>query len=375
MKRPVQKHQRLAFLVWLLATSLIATPTMADESPISSDEEVVAFPTYGYQEAENWIVPIHGVIRERETDSIRRRAMLSLIERTIEVEKGSEAERLMRARLQPFIADNERGKELSIVLGVKTHKLTASSADGVFKTSLRLTREEAQPLREQAEKAVGWLEYRFVMPSKDTRQFTGRVLLLNDSGLSVISDIDDTVKDSNVLDKTQLIANTFLREYRTVTGMPELYQSFEQASVPIHYVSASPWQLYEPLRDHFSTSKLPLGTFHMRDFDLKRSSVTVMFESTKSLKRLSIDPLLKRCPNRKFLLIGDSGEFDPEIYGAVASEYPSKIVGIWIRNLPGRPCDEARCQAAFRSNLWRVFSRPDELTDEAQRVIRQHSRN
>lgn len=367
---------RLSLLfAWFLASLTMAATAFADESPISDDEEVVAFPTYGYQEAENWVVPIHGVIRERETDSIRRRAMLSLIERTIEVEKDSEAERLMRARLQPFIADNERGKELSIVLGSKTHKLTASSADGVFRTSLKLTREEAQPLLEQAEKAAGWLEYRFVMPSKDTRQFTGRVLLLNDSRLSVISDIDDTVKDSNVLDKTQLIANTFLREYRTVTGMPELYQSFEQAGVPIHYVSASPWQLYEPLRDHFAASKLPLGTFHMRDFDLKRSSVTVMFESTKSLKRLSIDPLLKRCPNRKFLLIGDSGEFDPEIYGAVASEYPSQVVGIWIRNLPGRPCDEARCQAAFRSNLWRVFSRPDELTDEAQRVIRQHSRN
>ncbi len=366
-------RQRI-LLASVLAGFLITKPTFAVESPISDDEEVVAFPTYGYQEADNWIVPIHGVIRVRETDSIRRRAMLSLIGSTIEVEKDSEAERIMRRRLQPFIADNERGKELSIVLGGKTHKLSASSADGVFRTPLKLTREDAQPLLDQATPAGGWLEYQFVMPSKDTRQFTGRVLLLNDRGLSVISDIDDTVKDSNVLDKTQLIANTFLREYRTVTGMPELYQSFEQAGVPIHYVSASPWQLYEPLRDHFSSSKLPLGTFHMRDFDLKRSSVTVMFESTKSLKRLSIDPLLKRCPNRKFLLIGDSGEFDPEIYGAVASEYPPQIVGIWIRNLPGRPCDEARCQAACRSDVWKIFNRPGELTEEAQRVIKLHSR-
>jgi phosphatidate phosphatase APP1 len=367
----IRKTVSLRFVYWLLASLVMTAPLMAVDSPIARDEEVVGFPTYAYREKEKWIVPIHGVIREIEPGSLKRRAMLSLVEKTIQVEKDSSAERLMQSRLRPFIADNERGKKLSLTLESKTHVLSASTADGVIKTSLELTDQDAKPLLELATKSAGWVDYRFVMPKGDSRQFGGRVLFLNDVGLSVISDIDDTVKDSHVLDRPELIANTFLREYRPIAGMPELYQRFENASIPIHYVSASPWQLYEPLQSFFATSKLPQGTFHMREFDLKRSSITAMFESTLNLKRQSIDPLLKRFPNRKFLLIGDSGEHDPEIYGKVASEFPTRIVGIWIRNVPGRTCDEARCQAAFRSDLWRVFDQPVELTKDAQRLVEQ----
>lgn len=358
-------------MIFLLVSLVATAPLIAADSPIARDEEVIGFPTYAYREEGKWIVPIHGVIREIEPGSLKRRAMLSLVEKTIQVEKGSAAERLMQSRLRPFIADNERGKKLSLTLESKTHVLSASTADGVIKTSLELTDQDAKPLLELATKAAGWADYRFVMPKGDARQFGGRVLFLNDVGLSVISDIDDTVKDSHVLDRPELIANTFLREYRPIAGMPELYQRFEKTSIPIHYVSASPWQLYEPLQSFFATSKLPQGTFHLREFDLKRSSITAMFESTLNLKRQSIDPLLKRFPNRKFLLIGDSGEHDPEIYGKVASEFSTQIIGIWIRNVAGRTCDEARCQAAFRSDLWRVFDQPAELTEDAQRLIEQ----
>lgn len=363
------KSKRSFWMLALLATFATAASSFADDFSISRDEEVVAYPTYAYRESGQWVVSIHGLIRERESNSLKRRAMLSQIEKAIPVEKGSEDERRLRSRLHLFIVDNERGKKLTVTLGDKTHRLTDSGADGVFKTSLKLTDAEAKPLLETAAKSAGWIDYRFVVPPSDSRKIEGRVLFVEDAGLSVISDIDDTVKDTRVLEPAELIANTFVREFRPVAGMPELYQRFEQARIPIHYVSASPWQLYEPLTRFFETSKLPLGTFQMRDFDLKRQSLSAMFEPTASIKRQSIDPLMKRFPQRKFLLIGDSGEHDPEIYGKVASEFESQVVGIWIRNAPGRVCDDARCQAAFRSSVWRVFDRPEELTEHAQKLI------
>ena len=361
----------IAFLAFLAASA----SSFADDFSISRDEEVIAYPTYAYRESGQWVVPIHGVIHERESNSVRRRLMLSQLEKAIPVEKGSEDERRLRSRLQLFVADNERGKKLSVTLGGKTHALSQSGADGVFKTVFKLTDAEAKPLIEIADKSAGWLDYQFVMPVGDARTFGSRVLFMREAGLSVISDIDDTVRDSRVLEPAELIANTFVREFRPVAGMPDLYQRFEQARIPIHYVSASPWQLYVPLKDFFGTSKLPLGTFHMRDFDLKRLSIGAIFQPTQSTKRQSIDPLMKRFPQRKFLLIGDSGEHDPEIYGKLATEFESQVVGIWIRNVPGRVCDDARCQSAFRSPLWRVFDRPEELAEQAKKLIEQADRD
>ena len=359
----------------MLASFASVATLLADDSSISRDEEVVTYPSYAYRESGQWVVPIHGLIRERESNSLKRRAMLSQIEKAFQVEKGSDDERRLRSRLQLFVADHERGKKLSVTLGDKTHALSASGADGVFKTSLKLTDAEAKPLLGTAAKSAGWIDYHFVGHASDSRQFGGRVFFMKDTGLSVISDIDDTVRDSRVLEPAELIANTFVREFRPVAGMPELYQRFEQARIPIHYVSASPWQLYEPLKDFFGTSKLPLGTFQMRDFDLKRLSIAAILEPTIGIKRQSIDPLMQRFPQRKFLLIGDSGEHDPEIYGKVASEFESQVVGIWIRNVPGRVCDDSRCQSAFRSPLWRVFDRPEELAEQAQKLIEQADRN
>ncbi len=68
------------------------------------------------------------------------------------------------------------------------------------------------------------LDIQAVLGVGDSRTFTGRVHLIASHGVSVISDIDDTIKHSQVTDKSELLQNTFLREFRAVEGMPELYQ-------------------------------------------------------------------------------------------------------------------------------------------------------
>ena len=75
------------------------------------------------------------------------------------------------------------------------------------------------------------------------------LLLVPPEGLSIISDIDDTVKVSNVLNKRELLANTFLREFTPIEGMAALFRRWGRAHGAVfHYVSASPWQLQPELQ-------------------------------------------------------------------------------------------------------------------------------
>ncbi len=76
------------------------------------------------------------------------------------------------------------------------------------------------------------------------KTFKCTVYVLARHGLSVISDIDDTVKISNVLSKRSLLKHTFYSYFKPVEGMSELYQKWSEQKCQFHYVSASPWQLY-----------------------------------------------------------------------------------------------------------------------------------
>ncbi|MBN2381518.1 DUF2183 domain-containing protein [bacterium] len=92
------------------------------------------------------------------------------------------------------------------------------------------------------------------------------VFLVPEQGLSVISDIDDTVKVSNVLDSHRMLQATFLEEFQVVSGMPQLFQCLHARGTTFHYVSGSPWQLYQPLLDFFQSSGLPAGSVQLKHF-------------------------------------------------------------------------------------------------------------
>ena len=91
------------------------------------------------------------------------------------------------------------------------------------------------------------------------------LLLIPPTGLSIISDIDDTVKLSDVLNKRELLRNTFLREFVPVDGMAALYKHWEeQHDAVFHYVSASPWQLQPELECFLRGAGFPPATFHLK---------------------------------------------------------------------------------------------------------------
>ncbi|MEA1951128.1 MAG: phosphatase domain-containing protein [Planctomycetota bacterium] len=164
-------------------------------------------------------------------------------------------------------------------------------------------------------------------------------------GISVISDIDDTIKHSRVTDRKALLANTFLRQFEPVPGMAELYRDWAQKGVVFHYVSGSPWQLYTPLAKFIRDEGFPAGSFALKNFRLKDPSSLGLLQSQESHKLVAIESIMKAFPRHRFILIGDSGEQDPEIYATVARKHPRQVAAICIRNVTAAKADDARFKA------------------------------
>ena len=319
------------------------------QSDLKSDEVVEFYPTAAYlDQSGKWIVPIHGIVYEPEEDSLRRRALIRILQKTIGLDRKDLKSDIFQQRARLFLVDNERDKQIAIRTGNDIKTLSKSAANGHFVTQLPLSAEAVQQAFEAQPSHDGWLRYSAVLSEGDDRLFVGNVQFVGHEGISVISDIDDTIKDSNVLDKKELIKNTFVRPFQPASGMAELYAAAARRGWTFHYVSASPWQLYRPLVDFTEKEGFPRGTFHLRLFRLQDGSIKTFFTSSQPHKKAAIAMLLKNWPRRRFVLVGDSGEHDPEVYGDIARHSPERIAAILIRNVTGESIRDDRFQSAFR---------------------------
>ena len=370
--RGCRRSRRKTLLgVALLGATVIAIPAImmvlpSGQSDINSDETVVFYPTCAHlsTDGKTWTVPVHGVIYEPEEDSTRRGLLVDAIRRTLAVDAESPEGEIFQQRVRLFLVDNERGKNISIRLGGQVYKAGMSGANGHFSQTLQLPAAETDRLLEKRPADGGWLKFEAITRRNDPRRFTGRVQLIGRRGLSIISDIDDTIKHTQVRDHKAVLRNTFLRKFEPVPGMPELYRDFAANGAAFHYVSGSPWQLYPALTALFGTNGYPLGSFHLKHFRLKDSSALNLLLSQEKTKTEAIEPILAAFPGRRFIMIGDSGEQDPEIYGKIARKHPKQVVAVCIRNVTSEKPDNERFRKAMaglgdtRSIL---FEKADEL--------------
>ena len=153
--------------------------------------------------------------------------------------------------------------------------------------------------------------------------------------------------------------------------MPEFYQQLSLAGACFHYVSASPWQLYPSLAP-FLDKYFPFGCLSQRHFYIGDKSFVRFFRSSVKYKTATVSGLLERYPQRKFILIGDSGENDPEVYLDIAGKYRQQVTDILIREVyDGVELKEAEHEkrwADLKSRLtpqqrFSVFHDPGELDD------------
>ncbi len=137
------------------------------------------------------------------------------------------------------------------------------------------------------------------------KAFKCTIYVLAPFGVSVISDIDDTIKISQVLSKRSLLKHTFYNYFQPVEGMNEVYQKWSEQNCQFHYVSGSPWQLYPALRGFLEKYKYPMGTMNLRKFvwSLK------FLKLPDTYKMEIITQIINSYPSRKYICVGDSGNY------------------------------------------------------------------
>jgi phosphatidate phosphatase APP1 len=169
---------------------------------------------------------------------------------------------------------------------------------------------------------------------------TGHVLTPTlGSDFGVISDVDDTILRTDATSLLRMARLTFLGNARTrlpFEGVAAFYralQSGPESSLfnPIFYVSSSPWNLYDLLVDFCSIQGIPKGPFLLRDFGIRQAKFLKNGHHAHKTEQIRL--IMETCAELPFILIGDSGQHDPEIYLDVIREYPGRILACYIRDV------------------------------------------
>ncbi|KAB8297257.1 hypothetical protein EYC80_002623 [Monilinia laxa] len=159
------------------------------------------------------------------------------------------------------------------------------------------------------------------------------VKITEPKGVSLITDVDDTIKHSSIgAGSREIFRNVFIREFAdlTIEGVKEWYNTMYDMGVGVHYVSNSPWQLFPVLVSFFRKAGLPPGSYHLKQYS---GMLQGIFEPVAERKKGTLEKIMRDFPDRKFILIGDSGEADLEVYTDVVLANPGKILGIFIRDV------------------------------------------
>jgi hypothetical protein len=365
----------LAALLFMFVSPTAAAPLVCE---LKSDETIGFYPTVAVPATNGgWDVHIHGCVYELEPRDITLAAVRAALR--LDGVKMNEAElALFKERGRLMFADNERNHRVVVRVGEQTFDLDESAPNGHFEKEIHVahmpsfgvpasagssTRTDQSPDRLKPGLQTS-LEFSAVLHTNDTRQFNGVALVLPACGTSVVSDIDDTIKISEVLDLDALLRRTFLQPFEAVPGMAEVYRGWATNGAQFHYVSASPWQLHLPLLEFTRTNGFVPGSWHMKQWRLKDRTYRSIFENPENYKVETIAPLLRQFPQRRFVLVGDSGERDPEAYATLAREFPAQVKAIFIRDVTGQGSDAERYRTNFTGlprELWRVFKEPSDI--------------
>lgn len=305
--------------------------------------EVTLYPSYGYEKEGGWAIHLRGWVHEnrRLTDDVINRVAIHKLKC-----EGPEVE-ILKARIEDFKDDSRSGQSVTVQFDddpdKQPYNFEKSDLNGLVKLDITLSAEKARRLLEAQGSEKRWLTYHVVSGGHRGK---GRVRLIEPQGVSVVTDIDDTIKVTSIpTGKDTVLDNTFCKEFVPAPGMSEKYK--ELGDIPFHYVSGGPWQMYGPLHDFLISERggFPEGTFHLNYFpknilssdtrSLLKQVIAGSLQATYKHKVAEITQLMERFPGRKFILVGDSGEVDPEVYRAIKEKFSGQVQDIWIRDVVG----------------------------------------
>ena len=208
------------------------------------------------------------------------------------------------------------------------------------------------PIRERGDALWQPLEVELLSPCApdgQTHKVTAQILIPpSDAQYAVISDLDDTVIRTDVTSIVRMVRATAFSNAHTrlpFHGVTAFYQALhrgthQRPSNPIFYVSSSPWNLYDLLEEFMALRGIPAGPMFLRDWGL-----SVNPSKNAPHKVEAIAHIMDAYPDLPFILIGDSGQEDPEIYRQIMHRYPGRVKAAYIRNVTPHPEKSAKIKA------------------------------
>ncbi len=287
--------------------------------------QIITFQTYGTNEH----LYTRGRALEDEEINLSEKGFLSLLWNTY----------------KRFETDEIRNTPMTITLADKRIISGRTDNEGYY-----LIDETLENLRHLANDE-GWLSYRISYSDTALKreilhqnQFPGEMLIPSkNADFGVVSDIDDTILHTGVVSslKWRVVLNTVFRNAihrKPLEGAAGFYHLLHRGESgknanPIFYVSHSPWNLYRYLELFLRANNFPKGPIILR-----RMSSFGYWKSKSRMpqKQKEITNILETYPNLRFILIGDSGERDADIYIDIAQSYPNRIMAIYLQSVPDK---------------------------------------
>ena len=347
-------------------------PLRRNRKTVGREEQVVFYPSFASRTSDGraWSLIVQGCVFDPRIPWLRRSPVMGLIKRAMRIDRS--ADEYFRQRMRQFMMSGLKGRAVTVEIGDQEYPVAESDYMGLFRGTIELNDEAVAKLAQPGDHGSRWIGCRAVLSPTDARQFGGKLQLIEPTGVSIISDVDDTIKHSNVGNRRDLFRNTFARRFVPVTGMPELYQACTVAGAVFHFVSGSPWQLYEPLHEFCRAEGYPAGSFHLKRFRFREAARKLRKSPQKAYKRTAIEPILNAFPQRRFVLIGDSGEQDAEIYGSFLREFPHQVIGVFSRAIRGESRETERISSAFAgtdSRKWSLYVDPAEIRANISQLV------
>lgn len=232
--------------------------------------------------------------------------------------------------LRHFATDDLPGVPLRVTVGDAVQETTTDD-DGYFRVRLR-----PDPATLTSPWTTGTVEL-----AGDYRGLVGRYATPvevrvpgADARFGVVSDVDDTILRTGVQRAARMLHQTFTGSALTrvpFEGAPELYQDLAAGGNPVFYVSSSPWNLHAFLIAFLRHRRFPPGPVLLRDL--------LGTARGREQKGGRIEEILALHPDLPFVLIGDSGEKDPEVYAAIVRDHPGRVLAVYIREVRLDPGD------------------------------------
>lgn len=322
---------------------------------IGSSKDVTStltvYPGFGSPMADgNWRFQLSGVAWQSPVViSMRQRMMIKVLGGVMQASPDDLSGETFQSRIKPFMAEADHRQTIIVKIGERSYRLKKrTKRNGRFEQTLTISDSQIKALVKEVD-GNRLVEFSVSIDGSNEAPVSAIAYLYQPGKVSVVSDIDDTIKDSAVGDRRELLANTFLRKFRSIDGMAEVYRQWSKQGAGFHYVSSSPWQLFQSLQGLQTDLGFPVGTVHLRNFRLRDQLLKRVIVRRQG-KAVAITKLLKRMPGREMVLVGDSGEKDPKIYRKICRKFPGRIRAVFIRDLEHRPFNDERLKK-LRSSL------------------------